>query len=123
MAAFRAPDPGQLRSRITITRTVTRALDVDGYPMTGTETLCDGHAACVEAGLGFDTAMRDEARHVQQRTVTMRYVAGVDERCRAFLHGEGDPARAADWWRVIGLYDPDGRRGWLCLTLERVVPQ
>lgn len=121
--AFSAPDPGQMRWRITIEKDACGALDADGYPKSSVQTLCEGRAAKVEAGYGFDTAGRDEARHVQQRTVTLRYLAAVDETCRVYLHGDGDRARKQAWWQITGLYDPTLRRAWLVMTMERTVAQ
>lgn len=121
--AFSTPNPGRMRWRVTIAKDTTDTLDADGYPAAGMQTICEGRAARIEAGYGFDTAQRDEAQHVQQRTVTMRYLAGVDETCRVYIHGDGDKAQDRAWWKVIGLYDPTGSKSWLSVTIERVVAQ
>lgn len=121
--AFNAPDPGEMRWRVTITRSDAEGLDADGYAVAEAQRVCSGRAARIDAGYGFDTAQRDEARHVQQRTVTMRYLIGVDETCRVYIHGDGDPTQNRAWWQIIGLYDPNGAKRWLMMQLERVVAQ
>ena len=63
--ASSAPNPGRMRWRVTIAKDTTDTLDADGYPAAGMQTICEGRAARIEAGYGFDTAQRDEAQHVQ----------------------------------------------------------
>lgn len=115
MEAFRAPDPGQMRARVTILRPRVRGVDEDGLPMIEQEALCASRAARWLDAEGTVTAAGQERRHVLRAEVCLRHLPGVTPFLTAVR--EGDPER----WEIVAALDPTGRREWLALTVERVV--
>lgn len=115
MAYFRAPDPGQMRARVTITRSNKTGVDIGGNVIYEDVVLGENRAAYWQDVLGADTASGQEDRHVLSAQVICRYIPGVEPYCRVMRAGDDNA------WDVIGAIDPTGVKQWLLMTVERVV--
>jgi hypothetical protein len=115
MPAFRAPDPGALRARVTILRPDTQGVDENGLPVIAQTALSTARAARWRDVAGGDTASGEEPRHVLRAEACLRWIPGATPGCQAVRAGDPEP------WEVVTALDPTGRREWLTLTLERVV--
>lgn len=115
MASFRAPDPGSMNARVTVTRLRKNGVDIGGHTLYATDVLAEERYAQWIDVYGSDAAIDDEARHRMNAQVTMRYVTGVEPYCKVMRGGDNNE------WDVVSAIDPTGKKQWLQMTLERVV--
>ena len=115
MAAFRAPDPGGMSARVSITRLRKDGVDIAGHTLYATDTLADSRSAQWVDTYGADAAMDDEARHRLSAQVTLRYLSGVEPYCKVQRKGDDNE------WDVVSAIDPTGKKQWLQMVVERVV--
>lgn len=112
--AYLVPDPGEMRTVITITAPDLRGIDPDGYPVQGSVDLGPVHAKWTDS-IGADADSRAEALHRRAATVEIRWVAGVTPECT--LTRQGDPLP----WTIVSVAEVAGWRRWLRLSVTQEV--
>lgn len=115
MAAFYAPDPGELREKVTLLLPQVDGVDENGNPMIAPRPLCSGWRARWLEGPGSDVSSGEEERHLRTAEIVMRYASGVVSMCSVLREGDALP------WQVVSAVDPTGRREWLVIAAEQAV--
>lgn len=115
MATFRAPDPGQLRARVTITKPTVDGIGEDGKPKIDDVILCKDRYASWTETLGGDVIAGDEDRHMRTVEIVMRWLPDVTALCNIVRVGDAEP------WQIRSVIDPTDRREWLQIAAEKVV--
>ena len=112
--AYLTPDPGEMRTVITIHAPDLRGVDADGYPVTEAVNLATVHAKWTDS-IGSDADARAEAQHRRAAVVEIRHLAGVTPECT--LTRQGDPLP----WTIVSVAEVAGWRRWLRLSVTQEV--
>jgi len=112
---------GEMRTRITV-QALTAGLDADGV---GTETWANVltgtsmfRCKWVSAH-GTDVMENKRVELGQIATITLRYTALINQRCRVFY--ESDAQTDVNAWEIISVNDPEDRHMFLEITLRKKV--
>ena len=113
--AFTAPDPGEMRWRVTIYTPTVDGIDERGKPKITDEPLCKDRYARWTEYAGKDISVGEELRHARTAEIVMRWISGVVPLCKIAHRGDAEP------WQVVSVIDPTGRQQWLRVIAEKVV--
>lgn len=112
--AYLTPDPGEMRTVITIHAPDLRGVDADGYPVTEAVDLATVHAKWTDS-IGADADARAEAQHRRAAVVEIRHLAGVTPECTLTRHGDPLP------WMIVSVAEVAGWKRWLRLSVTQEV--
>lgn len=111
--------PGEMRTRITV-KSLNPGADDDGYKTDDWTTLLGGKVYCKWVGAHGNEVFESQRLNLGEvATITMRYTAAVNQRCRIWY--ENDDQDALHAWEIISVDDVEDRHRYLEIKVKRKV--